>query len=96
MDEAALTPEILAEELRKRGLAILAVDWYRGHSDVLEVYLHGNAGQWVNREALTTVAAVPGVLAVSESVPTSTILLVRVESEPSEGERQTPAEELDR
>ena len=92
MDEAALTPEILAEELRKRGLAILAVDRYRGHDDVLEVYLHGNAGQWVNHEALSTVATVPGVLAVSESVPTSTILLVRVGSEEGAGER--PAEEL--
>jgi hypothetical protein len=83
MDEAALTPEILAEELRKRGLAILAVDRYRGHDDVLEVYLHGNAGQWAHREALAMVAEVPGVLAVTESVPTSTILLVQIRPEPS-------------
>ena len=46
---------------------------------MLVVYLHGNAGQWVDGGALGKIAAVPGVMAVSESVQSPSILLVRVE-----------------
>jgi hypothetical protein len=46
---------------------------------VLVVYLHGNAGQWVDGGAINKVAAVPGVKAVSESVQSPSILLVRVD-----------------
>lgn len=72
--------EVLAKELRARGLVILAVTPHRSAADVLVVYLHGNAGQWVNGEALMTAADVPGVLAIVESVQTPSILLVRMES----------------
>ena len=72
--------ERLTKELRGRGLVILAVASHRSASDVLVVYLHGVAGQWVHGEALMTVAGVPGVAAVVESVQTPSILLVRAES----------------
>jgi len=73
-----MTPGALAAQLRKRGLVILAVNRHRSLPDVVMVYLHGNAGQWAHQEALNTVAEVPGVVAVTESVSTSTILLVQV------------------
>jgi hypothetical protein len=72
-------PEDLREELEAAGLVLLGVGQHRGNPDVLVVYLHGNAGQWVGGAALGKIAAVPGVLAVSESVQSPSILLVRVE-----------------
>ena len=73
-----LTAQVLAKELGSRGVVILAVTRHRTLPDVLVVYLHGNAGQWVDGTAVRRVGRVPGVVAVSESVPTPTILLVRV------------------
>jgi hypothetical protein len=72
-------PDDLREELEAAGLVLLGVGQHRGNPDVLVVYLHGNAGQWVNGGALGKIAAVPGVMAVSESVQSPSILLVRVE-----------------
>jgi hypothetical protein len=72
-------PEDLREELEAAGLVLLGVGQHRGNPDVLVVYLHGNAGQWVDGGAITKVAAVPGVKAVSESVQSPSILLVRVD-----------------
>ncbi len=72
-------PDDLREKLETAGLVLLGVGQHRGNPDVLVVYLHGNAGQWVDGAALTKVAAVPGVLAVSESVQSPSILLVRVQ-----------------
>src|SRR4051812_10333989 len=74
-----MEPGVLAKELRERGLVILAVAEHRDAEDVLVVYLHGNAGQWVDGIALMTVADVPGVLSVIESVQTPSILLVQVQ-----------------
>jgi hypothetical protein len=72
-------PNDLREELEAAGLVLLGVGQHRGNPDVLVVYLHGNAGQWVGGAALGKIAAVPGVVAVSESVQSPSILLVRVE-----------------
>lgn len=72
-------PDDLREELEAAGLVLLGVGQHRGNPDVLVVYLHGNAGQWVDGRALGKIAAVPGVKAVSESVQSPSILLVRVE-----------------
>ena len=72
-------PDDLREELEAAGLVLLGVGQHRGNPDVLVVYLHGHAGQWVNGGAVGKIAAVPGVMAVSESVQSPTILLVRVE-----------------
>ena len=72
-------PEELREELEAAGLVLLGVGQHRGNPDVLVVYLHGNAGQWVGGGAVGRIAAVPGVMAVSESVQSPSILLVRVE-----------------
>lgn len=72
-------PDDLREELEAAGLVLLGVGQHRGNPDVLVVYLHGNAGQWVGGGALGKIAAIPGVVAVSESVQSPSILLVRVE-----------------
>jgi hypothetical protein len=72
-------PNDLREELEAAGLVLLGVGQHRGNPDVLVVYLHGNAGQWVGGAAIGKIAAVPGVMAVSESVQSPSILLVRVE-----------------
>ena len=72
-------PQELRVELESSGLVLLGVGQHRGNPDVLVVYLHGNAGQWVDGTALNKIAAVPGVLAVTESVQSPSILLVRVE-----------------
>jgi 2-keto-3-deoxy-L-rhamnonate aldolase RhmA len=75
-----LTPELLAGELRMRGVVILGVGRHRDAADVLVVYLHGNAGQWATGSAVRRTSRVRGVLRVVESVQTPTILLVRVET----------------
>jgi hypothetical protein len=72
-------PDELRAELESVGLVLLGVGQHRGNPDVLVVYLHGNAGQWVDGGALSKVAAVPGVVAVSESVHSPAILLVLVQ-----------------
>jgi hypothetical protein len=72
-------PDELRDELESSGLVLLGVGQHRSNPDVLVVYLHGNAGQWVDGSALNKIAAVPGVLAVTESVQSPSILLVRVE-----------------
>jgi hypothetical protein len=72
-------PDDLREELEAAGLVLLGVGQHRGNPDVLVVYLHGNAGQWVGGSALGKIAAVPGVVAVSESVHSPSIVLVRVQ-----------------
>ena len=71
--------EALAIELRRRDLAILAVCHHPTAPDVLTVYLHGNAGQWVNGMAMMTAADIPGVLSVVASAQTPSILLLRVD-----------------
>ena len=77
-------PDELRVELETSGLVLLGVGQHRGNPDVLVVYLHGNAGQWVDGNAMNKIAAVPGVLAVSESVQSPSILLVRVQFSPDE------------
>jgi hypothetical protein len=72
-------PDALREDLDAAGLVLLGVGQHRGNPDVLVVYLHGNAGQWVGGSALGKIAAVPGVVAVSESVHSPSIVLVRVQ-----------------
>jgi hypothetical protein len=74
-----LGPDELRRELETAGLVLLGVGQHRGNPDVLVVYLHGNAGQWVGGRALSMIAAVPGVMAVSESVQSPSILLVKVD-----------------
>jgi hypothetical protein len=71
-------PDVLAVELRKRDLTLLAVIRDPVMWDVLVVYLHGNAGQWVDGAAVRVVSDVPGVVSVAESLQTPSILLVRV------------------
>lgn len=86
-----MLPEVLAKELRARGLTILAVSPHSDAPDLLTVYLHGNAGQWVGGAALFLVADVPGVLAVVESVQARSILLVRVSPVEGDGEAVAPS-----
>lgn len=71
-------PEQLRERLVSAGLVLLGVGREPGAADVLLVYLHGNAGQWAGGGALRKVAAIPGVVEVSESDQAPTILRVRV------------------
>ena len=82
--------EELSRELRARGLVLLGVSQYRSNPDAFVVYLHGNAGQWIDGTALCLVAQTPGVVAVTESVQSPSILLVCVEPttgsmDPAEG-----------
>ncbi|HST81043.1 MAG TPA: hypothetical protein VLL08_04855 [Kineosporiaceae bacterium] len=78
-------PDELRRELEAAGLVLLGVGQHRGNPDVLVVYLHGNAGQWVDGRALGKIAAVSGVLAVSESVQSPSILLVKVDTVDRDG-----------
>jgi hypothetical protein len=78
-------PVALRKELELRGLVLLGVSMHRGNPGVLMVFLHGNEGQWVGGYAEWLIGGVPGVLAVTESVRTPTILLVRVEPGASVG-----------
>ena len=72
-------PDELQAELEAVGLVLLGVGQHRRNPDVLVVYLHGNAGQWVDGRAVDKVASIPGVVAVTESVHSPAILLVRVQ-----------------
>lgn len=74
-----MVPDALNRELQTRGLVILGIGRHRTDPDVLFVYLHGNQGQWVEGQALELVAEVPGVAAVTESIQSPTILLVRTD-----------------
>ena len=69
----------LREELVRRGLEILGVTEHHANAEVLVIYLHGNAGQWTDGAARRLVGQVRGVVAVSESVSSPTILLALVE-----------------
>ena len=69
-------PEELRTELVGRGLIVLDVARDPRNGEVLVVYLHGNAGQ--ADYAIETIRAVRGVLAVTESVQSRAIILVRV------------------
>lgn len=84
-----LGPAQLRAELEAAGLELLGIGRHRAKPDGLVVYLHGNAGQWAQGAAAARVAAVPGVLAVTESLQSPSILLVRVASagrvEPRDG-----------
>jgi hypothetical protein len=73
-----MEPDLLRKELELRGLVLLGVGIHHANSEVLVVWLHGNAGQWVDGFAMEVIAEVPGVLSVSESVRTPSILLVHV------------------
>jgi len=74
----ALSRTSLWAALNERGLVLLEVCEHRANPEVLAVYLHGPAGQWAHGYARDLIADVPGVVAVTESVSTPTILLVRV------------------
>ncbi len=76
-DEHVMDPQEFRVELESRGLTVLGVGQHRTNPEVLVVYLHGNEGQWVDGAARRTVALVPGVLSVVDSVQSPTILLVR-------------------
>jgi hypothetical protein len=75
------------EELVFRGLQLLGVNQHQANPEVLVIYLHGNAGQWVDQTALDIVSSVPGVGNAVESVSTPTIILARIDA-------QTPTEML--
>jgi hypothetical protein len=77
-DNPAMGPDELRAELEALGLVLLGVGQHRRNPDVLVVYLHGNAGQWADGNARARIAAVRDVIAVSESVHSPSILLVRV------------------
>jgi hypothetical protein len=76
--QVPVNAQTLAAELKYRGLVILDVAEQPGTPGVLIVYLHGNAGQWVDHYALRVIAAVPGVIGVTESARSPRILVVRI------------------
>lgn len=73
-----LDRESLRDAVRRRGLVVLHVGEHRANPEVLTVYLNGVSGQWAHGVALNLISSIPGVVAVTESVSTPTILLVRV------------------
>jgi hypothetical protein len=77
--EQLIEPRGLRTELESRGLTVLGVGQHRLSPEVLVVYLHGNAGQWLDGAARRVIASVPGVVTVTESVQSPAILLVRIE-----------------
>ena len=84
--EQLIDPRGLRTELESRGLTVLGVSQHRLNPEVLVVYLHGNAGQWLGGRARRVIASVPGVETVTESVQSPCILLVRLQ--PADGEDQ--------
>jgi hypothetical protein len=80
-----MEPGALSKELKQRGLVILAVGQHHANPEILTVYLHGNAAQWIDGYAQQVVRMVPGVVAVSESVDSPSILLVRVQPDTGTG-----------
>ena len=76
-----MQPQELHEELVFRGLQLLGVTQHQANPKVLMIYLHGNAGDWVNKAALDIVSSVPGVRNAIESVSTPTIILAWVDLE---------------
>ena len=84
--EQLIDPRGLRTELESRGLTVLGISQHRLNPEVLVVYLHGNAGQWLGGRARRVIASVPGVETVTESVQSPCILLVRLE--PADGEDQ--------
>jgi hypothetical protein len=74
-----MEPQGLRTELESRGLTVLGVGQHRQSPEILVVYLHGNAGQWVDGAARRVIASVPGVATVAESVQSPSILLVRLQ-----------------
>jgi hypothetical protein len=76
----AVDAEQLHAQLRQRGLVVLAVAPVPLVPEVLVVYLHANAGQWVAGMAQRAILRVPGVMGVTESRHTPCILLVRLNS----------------
>jgi hypothetical protein len=79
MRAPALDIQGLAAEARARGLEILGTGEYKANRELLVIWLHGNAGQWVDGLARRIVAGIPGVVNVVDSVQTPTILFVRIE-----------------
>jgi hypothetical protein len=75
-----MEPDKLRRELEARGLELLGVGRHHSSPDILIVYLHGNAGQWRDGAARNLIGSVPGVITVSESVHSASILLARVET----------------
>jgi hypothetical protein len=73
-----MQPQALHEELVFRGLQLLGVSQHQANPEVLVIYLHGNAGDWVDKAALDIVSSVPGVRNAVESVSTPTIILAWV------------------
>jgi hypothetical protein len=82
-----ITPLEFRNQLEERGLVILDVAAQRSHPSVFVVYLHGNAGQWVDGLALKMISEVPGVASVKEAERTPTILVVEMRIEAGKGER---------
>jgi hypothetical protein len=80
-----MEPGALRKELEVRGLVILAVGQHHANPEVLTVYLHGNAAQWLEGHAQQVVRMVPGVVAVTDSVHSPSILLVRVQPDTGTG-----------
>ena len=76
-----MQPQALHEELAFRGLHLLGVSQHQANPEVLVIYLHGNAGDWVDKAALDIVSSVPGIRNAVESVSTPTIILARIERE---------------
>jgi len=72
--------DLLRADLEARGLVLLAVSAHRTDPQLFTVYLHGAAAQWVGGEAMRTVASIPGVVDVVESVQSRSILLVRIQT----------------
>jgi hypothetical protein len=70
--------EDLRRELEVRELVLLGVARHASRPEVRVVYLHGNAGQWMNGAALQVIQDVPGVLDAVASVQSPLIILVRV------------------
>jgi hypothetical protein len=73
-----MQPHKLHEELVFRGLHLLGVTQHHANPEVLVIFLHGNAGDWVDEPALDIVSSVPGVRNAVESVATPTIILARI------------------
>ncbi len=72
-----MEPDQLRDALRARRLFVLAVSRHPTDAQAFVVYLHGNAGQFVDGYARRLIAQVPGVLSARESIQTPAILLVR-------------------
>ena len=86
--EGALRAAHLHDALVAQGIELLTISHSCVQPNLLLVFLHGNAGQWVEGGALRKIKRIPGVVTAANSRDTQTIVLVDYNAP---GKREPPS-----